>query len=190
MSYRKGIVTAVDAATGRARVEFTDRDNVVSWWLHVNAPLASKDGSSVFVMPEIGSQVNCLIDERGEEGTILGATFNDSDTPPIADAGHIHMKLSGGLVLDYDKAAGLLTIAAPAGTKLSCNGSEFLIMPDGVTLNADKFTVNAPTVFTQGFSASGGATTAEIDGSVRVSQKLEAGQEVAAPTLRGNLING
>lgn len=190
MSYRRGIVSAVDATTGRARVEFTDRDNVVSCWLHVNAPLASKDGSSVFIMPEIGSQVNCLVDERGEEGTILGATFNDSDTPPITDAGHIHLKLAGGLVLDYDKGSGLLDVIAPAGTKFACNGSEFLIMPDGVILNAQKFTVNAPTVFTQGFSASGGATTAEIDGSVKVSQKVEAGQEVAAPTLRGNLVNG
>lgn len=110
--YRRGIVTELDPATGRARVEFQDRDGVASWWLNVNQPAAST--SKVYAMPDVGAQVNCLVDAHAEEGCILGALYSDEDRPPITDPRHQHGALEGGLVFDYDRDTGALTISMPA----------------------------------------------------------------------------
>lgn len=115
--YRRGIVTEIDGKNGLARVEFSDRDQVVSWWLNVNQPAASK--SRHYAMPDVGAQVNCLVDDKAEEGTILGAFYSDADRPPIEDATHQHVALEGGLVLDYDRATGALTISMPAGMSVA-----------------------------------------------------------------------
>ncbi|MCJ8142975.1 phage baseplate assembly protein V [Ancylobacter sp. A5.8] len=116
--YRTGIVTEVDGKKGLARVEFRDRDQVVSWWLNVNQPHASAGKSRVYSMPDLGAQVNCLVDAGGQEGTILGAFYSDEDRPPIEDAKHMHAALEGGLVFDYDRATGKLTLSAPGGIEL------------------------------------------------------------------------
>lgn len=110
--YRRGIVSELDPATGRARVEFQDRDGVASWWLNVNQPAAS--ASKVYAMPDLGAQVNCLVDKNAEEGCILGALYSDEDRPPITDPRHQHGALEGGLVFDYDRDTGALTISMPA----------------------------------------------------------------------------
>jgi len=112
--YRRGIVQEVDGKNGLARVEFRDKDEVVSWWLNVNQPSATSGKSRVYSMPDVGAQVNCLVDEGGQEGTILGAFYSDEDRPPIEDADHMHAALEGGLVFDYDRSTGALTISTPA----------------------------------------------------------------------------
>lgn len=184
---RHGIVREVDGKRGLARVEFQDQDGVASWWLSVVQPLASGSASRAYAMPEIGSQVACQTDERGEEGIVVGAVYSDKDQPPVSDPNHIHLDLGGGFSLDIDKAGQKIAINAPAGTTIASGDSSYRIGPDGITLDAAQFTVNAPTTFTQGFSASGGATTAQILGSIKISQRVEAGQEVSAPVLRGKV---
>ena len=206
MTYRRGVVREVDAKTARAKVEFEDTDEMSSFWLSVNMGGAGK--SKIYSMPDIGSQVNCLMDERGEEGTIIGAIYSDEDKPPIEDEKHVHMALEGNSTIDYDRSSGTLqitlkgdaqltagkviSITAANGLILKCGGSSFDIQPNGITLTADNFTVNAPTVFTKGFTASGGAGATiegnvKIDGEVKATQKIESDTEVKAPVLKGKL---
>lgn len=129
MSYRRGIVRELDPKGVRARVEFEEHDGVVSWWLSVNMPHASAGKNRVYAMPDIGAQVNCLVDARAEEGTILGAIYSDVDTPPVTDANHMHAALEGGLICDYDRATGTLVIKAPGGITLDVNGEKLVIAP-------------------------------------------------------------
>lgn len=110
--YRRGIVAELDPAGVRARVEFQDRDGVVSWWLNVNQPGAS--ANKLYSMPDEGAQVNCLVDEHAEEGCILGALYSNEDRPPISDPRHQHGALEGGLTFDYDRDTGILTITTSA----------------------------------------------------------------------------
>jgi len=206
MTYKRGIVREVDAKTARARVEFEDADNMSSFWLSVNMSGAGK--SKVYSMPDVNSQVNCLMDERGEEGTIIGAIYSDEDKPPVEDENHVHMALEGGSTIDYDRTSGTLQInlageaqitagktiiiKAASGVTVQSGGSSIELKPNGIILNADNFTVNAPTVFTKGFTASGGAGATiegnvKIDGEVKATQRIESDTEVKAPKLSGNL---
>jgi len=148
--YKRGKVREVDGKTGRARVEFEDRDKLSSFWLHVNQPLASGKASRVYVMPEQDSFVNCVVDEGTEDGTIIGATYNDEDKVPSQDPSHIVFDLGGGLKLDYDKGAGKLTLAVPNGITLSVGGTVLDLKPGEVKLDSAKFTANAPTEFPKG----------------------------------------
>lgn len=106
--YKRGIVKEVDAARGRARVEFSDEDGNVSFWLSVNQPAAA--GNKAYWMPDVGAQVNCLLDWDGEDGCILGSLYSDADTPPTSDGDSIHIRTSSGMEIVISKGGGTLTV--------------------------------------------------------------------------------
>lgn len=137
--YRQGVIVENDPKKARSRVEFRDRDEVVSWWLSVNQPHASAGKNRVYAMPDIGALVNCLVDESAEEGTILGAIYSDQDPPPIEDGTHAHAALEGGLVLDYDRGSGKLTISAPGGILLNAGSSTVELKPGEVIVATPAF---------------------------------------------------
>ncbi|CAA0086870.1 Uncharacterised protein [Starkeya nomas] len=134
--YRRGKIVELDEKNARARVEFSDRDEVVSWWLNVNQPAATGGKNRVYAMPDLDAQVNCLVDEKGEDGTILGACYSDVDRPPIEDAKHMHAALEGGLVFDYDRGSGKLSISAPGGIILNTGSSTIELKPGEVVIAA------------------------------------------------------
>lgn len=127
--FKRGIVRELRPDKAQARVEFEDEDGVSSYWLSVNSALASGGGSRTYAMPEMGSQVHCLIDWRGEDGCILGASYSDKDQPPATDASHIAMKLGGGLELLYDKGAGTLVVKVPNAITFECGGTKVEMTP-------------------------------------------------------------
>lgn len=137
--YRRGIVTELAPDRAQARVQFEDRDGVTSWWLDVNMPHASAGKNRVYAMPDIGAQVNCLVDDRGECGTILGAIYSQADAPPATDAKDVSMTLEGGLVLAYDRSAGTLSITVPNGITLIAGDSKFEILPGEIVLTTPSF---------------------------------------------------
>lgn len=137
--YRRGIVTEVAADRAQVRVEFRDRDEVSSWWLDVNMPHATTGKNRMYAMPDEGAQVNCLIDERGEQGTVIGAIYSDADKPPATDANRVVMELEGGLLLDYDRSAGTLSIKVPKGVTLIAGTSKLEILPGGIVLTTPSF---------------------------------------------------
>lgn len=137
--YRRGIVTELAPERAQARVQFEDRDGVSSWWLDVNMPHASGGKNRVYAMPDEGAQVNCLVDERGECGTILGAIYSDADKVPATDAKDVRMELEGGLVLTYDRSTGTLTIKCPKGITLDGGGSKLEILPGEIVLTTASF---------------------------------------------------
>ncbi len=114
--YRRGIVHAVDPATGRARVRFPDRDNVVSWWLDVLQRKTHVD--KAYWMPDVGEHVACLMDGHDEAGAILGALYSTADPVPVASPDKDHTLYGDGAVISYDRAAHVLTIdlSAAEGT--------------------------------------------------------------------------
>ena len=111
--FKRGEVIENDPKTGRSRVRFDDEDGVSSFWLAWNMPAAG--GSKIFNQPDIGSQVNALVDRHGEDGVILGARYSDKDKPPTQNGKLLKALLEGGMDLEYDKSAGSLTLKLPAG---------------------------------------------------------------------------
>ena len=57
-------------------------------------------------MPDMGSQVICLVDWDGEDGAVMGAIWSDKDTTPTGDGDAIHMKLASGTEIVVNKMTG------------------------------------------------------------------------------------
>lgn len=111
--FKRGVIKENDPKRGRSRVEFPDEDGVVSFWLAWN--MGAAGGSKLFNQPDVGSLVNALVDRHGEDGVILGASYNDKDAPPTTDGKLLKALLEGGLDFSYDKGSGSLTLKLPAG---------------------------------------------------------------------------
>jgi len=97
-----GIVVAIDPAACAARVQFTDNDGMVSFWLPVVRPATLKN--RFYHMPDINEHVVCLLDENGEAGVILGAIYSEVDKPPVTNPDLWHVTFEDGTVLEYDRA--------------------------------------------------------------------------------------
>jgi len=123
--FRNGIVQAQDVPNCRVRVTFPERDQMVSWWLPILRHGAQNDKD--FWIPDLGEQVICLMDERDEDGCVLGTIFSQPDQPPsgmTVDKRHLTAKDSA--IFEYDRSSHTLTVSIP---------------PSGSTIN---ITVNGP----------------------------------------------
>lgn len=97
-----GIVHSVDEQTARVRVQFPNLDNLVSAWLPVLQEFCV--GNQGYRLPDVASQVVCLMDANYEAGVVLGAIYSDSDPPPVTDANLYYRRFLDGTVLQYDRA--------------------------------------------------------------------------------------
>lgn len=163
-NFRNGIVRQVDSKRGLARVEFTDQDGVTSWWLNVNQQVTSDSKS--YAMPEVGAQVNCLTDDRGEEGTILGAMYSDVDQPPTDNANLVMKQMKGGRKEVYDKESGTYNVKQTApytieigaarveitanSISLTVGGAGLVIGGDGTVKSTGNFSQNGDAEFKNG----------------------------------------
>lgn len=134
--FKRGIVRELDPENARAKVEFQDEDGASSFWLSINSNMASGSGSRTYAMPEIGSQVHCLVDWRGEDGVILGASYSKKDRPPANKATDMAGKLGGGLEYLYDKVAGSFWLKTKGPITLQCGSSTVEIQPGQIVLKA------------------------------------------------------
>lgn len=111
--FKRGEIVENDFAKGQSRVRFEDEDGVNSYWLAWNMPAAG--GSKIYNAPDVGSQVNALVDRHGEDGVILGARYSEKDKTPTSNGKLLKALLEGGMDFEYDKAKGALTLKLPAG---------------------------------------------------------------------------
>ena len=133
--FKRGVVKEVDAATARVKVTFADEDGNESHWLQVGQPAAG--GNKVYMMPDVGSQVHCLLDWDGEDGVVLSAAYSEADPPPTSDGDSIHIKTSGGLEIIVGKGSSNVTIRNANDVHVEANGEIRLKAPK-VVLEADE----------------------------------------------------
>ncbi len=130
---RVGIVTSINAETATARVEFKDRNSVVSADLPVMVKntLNAKD----YWMPDIDEQVLCLFLPVGiEQGFIIGSFYSQATTPPATDKKLRRLEFEDGTVIEYDREAHKLQI------DITESSGEVVINCAG------KVTVNSPAI--------------------------------------------
>ncbi len=144
-----GIVSAVRLApTPRVRVKFPDRGNLESFWLRVLS--SNTQNNKDFWMPDVGEQVECLLDEKFRNGIVLGSSYSAADVPPAAmtldrrrtqfkdnasygydRANHLLDHLAqDGAIFKYDATAHAMTFALP-------NGASATITANGATIQID-----------------------------------------------------
>lgn len=109
--FTTGIVVAVNEQTVTVRVQFPDKENVISWDLNVNQVRAG-----VVWMPRIGERVNCLMDKQLKAGTVIGSFYTKENPPPVQTAEKCHITFKDGTVIEYDPAAHRLTADIGTGT--------------------------------------------------------------------------
>lgn len=97
-----GIVVAIDPKTAKVRVQFPDRDGLVSDWLPVGQRKTLGDFD--YWLPDMDTQVVCLMDEHCEAGVVICAVYSDADQPPVNNPDLFYRKFKDGTVLQYDRA--------------------------------------------------------------------------------------
>ena len=105
-----GTVTSINPKTARARVQFA-QDSMTSFWLPILQAKTFKD--KYYVIPDVGEQVACLMDENSEDGVILGAIYTTEDTPIIETEKQISANFEDGTFANVDKETQTLTLSFP-----------------------------------------------------------------------------
>jgi phage baseplate assembly protein V len=107
---RFGIVTNIDEKNCRARVQFAE-DELSSYWLSVLQAKTQRD--KFYFMPDLGEQVACLMDEKSEEGVILGAIYSRQDEVPVISKDKFKIRFQDGTEIQYDRSAHELNVICP-----------------------------------------------------------------------------
>ena len=148
-----GVVSALRLMpTPRARVRFPDRGNLQSWWLRVL--MHNTQDTKDFWMPDLGEQVECLLDENFRNGLILGSSSPSTDTPPAGmTLDKRHTTFKDGATTEYDRALHVLTHLAQDSALFKYDAAAHataFALPNGATA---KITANGATF--EPFDASG-----------------------------------
>ncbi|QST27717.1 phage baseplate assembly protein V [Escherichia albertii] len=106
-----GIISDIDEVKVCVRVTLPECDDLRTNWL----PILQRNtqNNKDYWLPDIGEQVEVLLDDNGEDGVVLGAVYSSVDTPPVTDKDKRYVRFSDGATIEYDRKQHRLTITAP-----------------------------------------------------------------------------
>lgn len=181
---RFGNITEVDPAKGYARVTFTD-DGIVSDWLQFLVLGAIKDNFSHTF--SINEQVACLMDERSEEGVILGAIFNDKTPPNNAGDGIFRVKFEDDSVIEYNRNSHEYTLDIKGKINITADSEININAVNANIIATAEAKIQAPVIKLIGAVAVTGAMTVSgtitAPGGGPISGNLEVQGDVKAGTV-------
>lgn len=164
-----GIVSAVDEAAHNLRVRLPALENMETDWLPMLT--AAAGGNRFYSLPDEGEQVVCLLDARGENGVVLGATYNTADKPPAASKDVWMRRFKNGTVIQHDRKTGNIDVQT--------QGTVTINAPN--TIITGNTTVMGLLTYQGGMSGSGGAgAAAVIDGAVQATGVISSDSDVTA----------
>lgn len=108
--YRRGLVTEVDHDKRRVRVRFADEDANDSYWLRI----PTRGGMANVEVDDYatGEMVDCLVDWDGEDGIVIGGSFNDKDVPPWTTPTKRGRRFEDGAEISHDTGTGTTAVTA------------------------------------------------------------------------------
>jgi phage baseplate assembly protein V len=99
---RVGIVKEIDPAKCKVRVTFKELDGMTSYWLPVIVNKSHKDKH--YHLPDVGEMVAvAFFEESMGEGVVLGAIYNNIDTPPATTVDKHKVTFEDGSTVEYDR---------------------------------------------------------------------------------------
>lgn len=139
-----GIISEIDATKGLAKVTFQADDNIVSAFIPalVRKTLTEKESFPY----DANEYVACIMDENCEHGVIIGAVYNETDTPSFTNKDTFGIKFANGDIQAYDRNAGVYSFnggnnnGIPKVTPLTAKINALENLVNGI-LNALKTTV-------------------------------------------------
>jgi len=106
--FRTGEVVETDPEKCMVRVKFPDYDELVSYWLQV-VQQQTFDNKHYY-MPDLEELVLCIFLGNGPiAGFVLGAVYNEKDTPPEEGQDIYYTKYKDGTRIKYDRENHLVT---------------------------------------------------------------------------------
>ena len=169
-----GHIDKIDAGTGRARVRFENNELQSDWLpMVVRKTKADKD----FFMFDEGDHVACMMDERCNNGVILGAIYDETNKPEGRTKDVVGVTFSDGSKVEFDRATGNYT--------LDMKGAVRIKGAPKVTVDCD-LQVNG-TVKAQGIESSGSVKASgkvEADGNIESKADVRAGTVTPTTTVK------
>lgn len=135
--FRLGKVVGINADTCKARVEFPDNQNIVTYELPVIQPHTAKD--KFYSMPAIDEYVLCAFLPNGlEAGFILGSYYSEPTPTPVQDENKFNITFEDGTVLEYDKGEHKLMASVKGSCYVEAEKEIDVKTDDILTVNAAK----------------------------------------------------
>ena len=171
-----GIISDIDETSVRVRVTLPECDNLKSNWLAV-LQRNSQDNKDYW-LPDMGEQVEVLLDNNGEDGVVLGAVYSTVDTAPVASRDKRYVQFSDGAAFEYDRSTHQLTINGGIekivievidSTRLTSPNVE---IKDTVDIKATDVSIDATKVDVKAAAVTVDAPMSTFTGNVTVMKKL------------------
>lgn len=143
---KRGIVVDRDPARQKIRVQFEDEDGVVSHWIDVLASAGSS--TKTFMMPDMGDEVWCALDAKGEDGCLMGVKYNTNNAPPYGSNDDIGLVWPGGS-FHLNKGSGAVTLTTDGDAVVTAGGSITLTAPK-IQMTADEIELTTPVLTNNG----------------------------------------
>lgn len=174
-----GTISAVDPATVRARVRLPECDNMRTNWLNVLQ--RNTQNNKDYWLPDVGEQVEVLLDANGEDGVILGAIYSSVDKPSANNKDVRGMTYADDAAFYYDRTSHTLTINGGIQHIKIAVGANVVIQTQQATIDAPEtivtgnMLVKGQLTYQNGLSGSGGnGVAATIQGNVSVNGNIHA----------------
>lgn len=102
-----------------ARVEFEDKDGLISAELPILIPCAAQN--KFYSLPDIGETVVCLTATNTDDGTgwIIGSRYHDKATPKVNSQDKTRMDFADGTFIEYDRQSHELNINCIGDIKIN-----------------------------------------------------------------------
>ncbi|HCC0890470.1 TPA: phage baseplate assembly protein V [Salmonella enterica] len=179
-----GIINDIDESAVRVRVTLPECDNLRSNWLPVLQ--RNTQNNKDYWLPDIGEQVEVLLDENGEDGVVLGAVYSTVDTAPLASRDKRYVRFSDGAAFEYDRELHQLTVNGGiekivievkestqlASPRVEVRAQHVTVTSETVSVKATDVSVEASTVGVNAQSVTVDAPLSTFTGDVTVMKKL------------------
>ncbi|EJS1735116.1 phage baseplate assembly protein V [Escherichia albertii] len=165
-----GIISDIDETSVRVRVTLPECDNLKSNWLAV-LQRNSQDNKDYW-LPDMGEQVEVLLDDNGEDGVVLGAVYSTVDTAPVASRDKRYVQFSDGAAFEYDRSTHQLTINGGIEKIVIEVIDRTNLTSPNVEVKAQEVTVTSDTVDIKAATVTVDAPMSTFTGNVTVMKKL------------------
>ncbi|MCZ8965864.1 phage baseplate assembly protein V [Escherichia albertii] len=165
-----GIISDIDETSVRVRVTLPECDNLKSNWLAV-LQRNSQDNKDYW-LPDMGEQVEVLLDDNGEDGVVLGAVYSTVDTAPAASRDKRYVQFSDGAAFEYDRSTHQLTINGGIEKIVIEVIDHTNLTSPNVEVKAQQVTVTSDTVDIKAATVTVDAPMSTFTGNVTVMKKL------------------
>ena len=108
---KEGVVTATYPTRHTLRVEFEDKDGLISDELPVLTTWALDN--KMYHLPDVGETVICLFASNADQtgtGWVIGSRFHDKSTPNANSQDKTRIDFKDGTFIEYDRASHKLRI--------------------------------------------------------------------------------